>query len=198
MERARHQRQAPSTPRSHLERKHRHIPLQETLAPTSKPIKLRGYTSHNIPCTRGGSLGNSILVRNNIPSSPVNNPVHCGEGVDLLAVTILLHQTSLTTRQPDASTQVNYSQRQPTSLLLSEATSTLTTRSCIQSAGPTPEAATWDTKGTLVPLHPEVSPLNIGRPTHVRGGVLYLAFVSTPLRLIASFYIHPIVQIIED
>ncbi len=70
--------------------------LQETLVPASKPVRLRGYTTYSVPHSRGGPRGTAILVRNNIPSSPVQDPIYCGERVEVMAVKILLHQTQLT------------------------------------------------------------------------------------------------------
>lgn len=34
-------------------------------------------------------------MRNAIPSASIEPPIHCGEGVDVVAVAILLHHTSL-------------------------------------------------------------------------------------------------------
>lgn len=70
--------------------------LHETLAPSTRPVNLRGYTNFSIPFTRGGSQGLTTLVKNSIPCQQIAQPPQCGEVVDVLATTILPQNTSLT------------------------------------------------------------------------------------------------------
>lgn len=166
--------------------------LQETLTPVNKAIKLRGYTSYHLPHTRGGSQGISILVRNSIPNSQVTEPIDCGEGVDVLAVTILLHHTSLTiynVYNPPAG-RLNLGE-----LFAAAAHQPIYASGDFNSHHPLLQSRSATNQGgrhigTLLPMHPEISLLNNGEATHIRGGVLDLSLISTQLKTIASFKIH--------
>ena len=59
--------------------------LQETLTPASNR-RVTGYTLHSLPITVGGVRGCATLVRSFIPHCRMTNPVHCGDGVEALAV----------------------------------------------------------------------------------------------------------------
>ena len=69
--------------------------LQETLAPENRPVSLRGYKTFSIPRVQRASQGLAILVRNTIPCRLVEDPAFCGDGVDVLAVTLTLQNTPL-------------------------------------------------------------------------------------------------------
>ncbi|XP_076069251.1 uncharacterized protein LOC143041313 [Oratosquilla oratoria] len=65
--------------------------LQETLAPGDFEWRIGGYTVHSLPLDRGiGHRGCMVLVKNNLPHRRVARPVHCGEGVEVMAVELLL------------------------------------------------------------------------------------------------------------
>lgn len=167
--------------------------LQETLAPPSRPITLRGYTAYNIPRTRGGSHGLCVLIKNAIPSSRITDPPDCGEEVELIAVRILLKNTPLDiyTIYKPPNAHLNLGQLFSTaennpSFIAGDFNShhpILGSTTCTNPSG--------RHIGTILPLHPGIKLLNNKEPTHLQGGVLDLAFVSTPLRPHTHLSIHP-------
>ncbi|KAK4307365.1 hypothetical protein Pmani_020884 [Petrolisthes manimaculis] len=59
--------------------------LQETLTPADFEWRVAGYTLHMLPSLEG-TRGCATLVRSTIPHRRVPAPVHCGDGVEVLAL----------------------------------------------------------------------------------------------------------------
>ena len=60
--------------------------LQETLAPAEFEWRVAGYTPHSLAATPGSARGCLALVRSAILHRRVRQPVHCGDGVEALAL----------------------------------------------------------------------------------------------------------------
>ena len=70
--------------------------LQETNLPATHKLTFRRYVYHNLPVVQGETRGLGILVKRSIAHSLVADPIDCGEGVEVMAVTIQLSGTPLT------------------------------------------------------------------------------------------------------
>lgn len=64
--------------------------LQEMVVPPSRSINMSGCVVHNVSKTIWQSQGIAILVRNTLHSTEVNDPVSCGEGVEVQDIKINL------------------------------------------------------------------------------------------------------------
>ena len=167
--------------------------LQETLAPIERPVCRRGYTTFSIPRARGVSQGAAILVRNTIPCTRVADPAFCGEGVDVLAVTLALQNTQLNIyngyNPPQG--QLNIEE------ILAQAALTPTYIGrdfyCHHPILDSPSATNTDGRHLARMLNesPDVRLLNNGEATHLQGGVLDLSLISAPLAPVAAWSLHP-------
>ena len=69
--------------------------LQETLLPENVPLAFGGYRAYHLPAAPGQTRGCTILVKTTIPSKEIARPPSCGEGVEVLAVSIQLRDLTL-------------------------------------------------------------------------------------------------------
>ncbi|KAG0713761.1 hypothetical protein GWK47_015507 [Chionoecetes opilio] len=69
--------------------------LQETLTPADFKWRIAGYSLHSLPATEG-TRGCVTLVRSAIPHRRITDPVHCGDGVEALAVALHVGGLELT------------------------------------------------------------------------------------------------------
>ena len=60
--------------------------LQKTLTPADTQWRVAGYILHSLPTSVEGSRSCTTLVRSSIPHRRTTNPVHCGDGVEALAM----------------------------------------------------------------------------------------------------------------
>lgn len=119
-------------------------------------------------------------------------PIHCGEGVGVIAVTLRLRDTSLaiySIYNPPAAT-LNLGELFPSADI--QPTFIAGDFSCHH---PILYSIRTNTAGrhlgAILSLYPEISLLNDGKPTHIQGGVLDLAFTSAQLKHRTKFSIHP-------
>ncbi|XP_050717435.1 uncharacterized protein LOC126999146 [Eriocheir sinensis] len=70
--------------------------LQETLTPADFTWRVAGYTLHSLSATGEGGRGCVTLVKSAIPHRRITAPMHCGDGVETLAVKLQLGALSLT------------------------------------------------------------------------------------------------------
>ena len=71
------------------------ILLQETRVKVGQTPKVRGYRVFSEPEIPQQSRGCMILVKNDIPYTKIEEPILCGEGVEIQAVKLYLADTSL-------------------------------------------------------------------------------------------------------
>ena len=172
------------------------ITLQETLLRRGQKFKLNGYNIYTSP-HEDTDRGLAILIKNTIPVKKITNPILCGDNVEVLAVTITLQDTKLEIYNIYRKlTQGNTGELELTQLFAhTSATNTLITgdfnahHNILSSPAHTNEAGEHIAQ-ILNDFH-NVTLLNNGQPTHIRGGRLDLTFISTPLRPITEWNIHP-------
>ena len=70
------------------------ITLQETLLQRGHKFKINGYNVYTTP-NENTNRGLAILIKTSIPVKKINNPIPCGENVEVLAVTLTLQDTKL-------------------------------------------------------------------------------------------------------
>ncbi|XP_050733136.1 uncharacterized protein LOC127006826 [Eriocheir sinensis] len=168
--------------------------LQETLLLPKTPFKISGYKSFLLPRINGASRGCAILVRHHIACQELAAPPHCGDRVEVQGVIIQLHSTPLTLFNIYAPPQ-----------------STPELGELFTAASEEPTFIGGDFNGHHPHLESPSPPNTAGRhiaelleeargvallndtsqPTHIRGGRLDLSFISTPLRPVASWSVHP-------
>ncbi|ROT64139.1 pol-like protein [Penaeus vannamei] len=137
--------------------------LQETLLKSD--ISLSNYTAYHQYQSQG-NRGLSILVRKDLHVERLPFRRFCGTEVEAMGVTVSLKNTTL---------QIYNIYRPP------KATATLN-QQILQN---------WSLSNKILQDFPHSSLLNRHIPTHLRGGVLDLSFVSTDLLPIASWALHP-------
>ncbi|XP_050704464.1 uncharacterized protein LOC126989887 [Eriocheir sinensis] len=151
--------------------------LQETLTPADFTRRVAGYTLHSLPATGEGGRGCVTLVRSAIPHRRITAPVHCGDGVETLAVELQLGALSLTVYN------IYRSQRHQLEAgeLLGLAAHSIRL----------PTNAAGRHLAVLLEDSPHVRLLNTGEATHVLGGRLDLTFVSRDLTPGARWQVYP-------
>ena len=154
---------------------------------------MAGYTLHSLPAAEGGGRGCLALVRSSIPHTRIANPVHCGEGVEVLAVELQVSGASLV---------VYNLYRSPRHQLEAGELLTLATHTSVLVAGDlnahhpvlhsvSPTNTTGRHLAALLTEVPNVVLLNTGEPTHILGGRLDLTLVSGDLAPGATWQLHP-------
>ncbi|XP_076045791.1 uncharacterized protein LOC143028033 [Oratosquilla oratoria] len=134
-----------------------------------------------------------VLVKNNLPHRRVARPVHCGEGVEVMAVEFLL---------PDLPLLIYNTYRSPGMPLEVDEVLSLATHNNIIVDGDfnahhpklhssSPTNPTGRQLATTLEEVQDISLLNTGEPTHVRRGRLDLTVVSTNLVSGNSWWVHP-------
>ena len=167
--------------------------LQETLTPADFRWRVAGYTLHALPALEEGDHGCVTLVRSSIPHRRLPAPVHCGDGVEAMAVELQVGVQPLTVYN------IYRSQRHQLEagelLTLAAHTSLLVAgdfnahHPMLQSVSPT--NPTGRHLAGLLEDIPDVHLLNTGEATHVHGGRLDLTLVSGDLTPGATWQVHP-------
>ena len=167
--------------------------LQETLTPADFRWRVAGYTLHALPALEEGGRGCVTLVRSSIPHRRLPAPVHCGDGVEAMAVELQVGAQPLTVYN------IYRSQRHQLEagelLTLAAHTSLLVAgdfnahHPMLQSVSPT--NPTGRHLAGLLEDIPDVHLLNTGEATHVHGGRLDLTLVSGDLTPGATWQVHP-------
>ena len=171
------------------------IVLQETLLRTGQKFKLGGYNIYTTPY-ENTDRGLAILVKSTIPVKKINNPISCGNNVEVLAVRITLQNSTLDIYNIYRKiTQGSEGELDLTQLFAHAAsTSTIVTGDCnahhsiLSSPSPSNEAGEHI---ALLLNDLNISLLNNGLPTHIRGGRLDLTFITTNLRSLVKWFVHP-------
>ena len=167
------------------------VALQETLIPNPEKFKLSGYNTFATPRTEE-DRGLIILVKNSIPAKVLVNPVFCGDRVEVVAVEILLLNTNLTiyniyrnwaNNNLDLTQLFTAASNQPT-LILGDFNAHHPILNSIRDTTEEGEHINFTLEN-----FPEMTILNNGIATHIRGGRLDLAFINTNLRQFASWQI---------
>ncbi|KAG0726314.1 hypothetical protein GWK47_036866 [Chionoecetes opilio] len=166
---------------------------EETLTPEHFEWRIAGYTVHSLSCGEDGRRGCVVVVRSALPHRRIEDPVHCGEGVEVMAVQLELPALPLTVHNVYSS----WRRQLEADELLSLAThiSVLVGgdfnahHPMLQSVSPTNRAGRH--LAAVLEEVPEIVLLNTGEPTHVRGGRLDLTLISSDLAPAASWQVHP-------
>ena len=161
--------------------------LQETLTPADFEWRVAGYTIHSLPTTVEGSRGSATLVRSPISHRRTTNPVHCGDGVEVLTMELLVGGRCLSVdslyrsqrHRLDAGELLTLASH--TSLLVGKDFNAHHPR--LQSVSPT--NATGRHLSTLLEEIPHIKLLNAGEATHT------LTLVSCDLTAGATWQVHP-------
>ena len=167
--------------------------LQETLTSAEFEWRVAGYTLHSLPAGDGNGRGCAALIRSTIPHNRIAAPVHCGDGVEVLALELQLGPLPLMVYN------VYRSQRY---LLEAGELLSLASHSSLLVAGDfnahhpvlhsvSPTNATGRHLADLLEELPHVHLLNTGEATHVRGGRLDLTLVSGDILPGATWQVHP-------
>ena len=167
------------------------ILLQETLQKGNHNLGLTGYNRFKLPSNEEGTRGLITLVKNTIPTQLITNPINCGEGVEVLAVSLQLLNTNLII--------YNIYKHLQSTLELGEL---FATDSNIFKGGDfnahhpilnSTQSPNEDGNHIAFLLNEfeGISLLNNGRPTHIRGGRLDLSFSNTHLKPLINWRIHP-------
>ena len=172
------------------------VVLQETLAADPDKFKLSGYNTFAIPQTNE-NRGLAILVKNTIPTKMLINPIFCGDRVEVMAVEIILMETSLTIYNIyrnhaninlDLTQLFTFSSTQPTIILgdFNAHHPVLNSANRITEEG--------EHIAYILDQIPEMALLNNGQATHVRGGRLDLSFINTNLRQFATLQVDKAIR----
>ena len=171
--------------------------LQETRLPEHYHVNFRHYDQYHHHYEQGTRQGTAILVRKSLAHDHITSPIFCGEGVDVLAVSILLPTTSLTIyniyRRPHEDAELDlaelfeYASHFPTLI-----GGDFNAHHPLFLASPTTRS---DISGLhltyLLQEFPEVVLLNNPEPTHIQGNALDLTFASKTLSPGAAWCVHP-------
>ena len=144
--------------------------LQETLEPEHVEWRLAGYTVHALPRDGDGRRGCMVVVRSSLPHQRIPDPVHCGLGVEVMAVLLQLPGLSLTVYNVYCSPR---RQLEAGELLsLAAHTNVLVAgdfnahHPLLQSVSPTNAAGLH--LAAMLEEVPHIALLNNGEPTHLR------------------------------
>ena len=172
--------------------------LQETLLPAVHSVKFRKYNMYHSPCVRRGTRGVAILVKKSISQAAVAMPIDCGDGVEVVAVSIPLPTTSLTVyniyRCPHENTVLDlgelfeFATRSPT--FIGGDFNAHHARFAVDST-PVRRNVCGIHLDHLLQEFQDVSLLNGPEPTHELGNMLDLTFVSKFLTPRATWCVHP-------
>ena len=168
------------------------IVLQETLINNPDKYKIPGYNTFATPAT-DNARGVAILTKAAIPAKLVANPIYCGDRVEIIAIEIILLDTTLTlyniyrnwaNNNLDLTQLFTYASANPT-IILGDFNAhhpiLCSTRDTTEEGEHIAYALNY---------FPEIALLNSGQATHTRGGRLDLSFINTNLRQYADWRIH--------
>ena len=168
--------------------------LQETLLTDPGRINFSGYTAHHLLAgDRGATRGCTILVSDTIPHRVVDNPVQCGEDVEVQAIKLFLAETELLVynlyrrSQADPDLSELFSLAEEETVLIGGDFNAHHELFCSKSR--TNNAGRHI--ATLLEELPGVKLLNPGTPTHLLGNPLDLTFASAALAERADWTLHP-------
>ena len=172
------------------------IILQETLLRRGHKFRLNGYNTYTTPY-ENTDRGLAILVRSVIPVKKITSPISCGDNVEVLAVQITLQDAKLDIYNIYRKlTQGNTGELELTQLFAhTSSTNTIIAgdfnahHSILSSPSPSNDAG--EHISHLLDNFNDVSIMNNGQATHIRGGRLDLTFISTPLRHSSRWSVHP-------
>ena len=175
------------------------ITLQETLLNRGKKFRLNGYNTYTMP-HENTDRGLAILVKNTIPVKKITNPIFCGNNVEVLAVTLTLQNLHLNIYNIYRKiTQGNTGELDLTQLFAHTSNENTIImgdfnahHTILSSPSPTNEAG--EHIAQLLDDFPNVTLLNNGQQTHIRGGRLDLSFISTTLRNLTDWNVHPLLM----
>ena len=157
--------------------------LQETLVTNTENFRISGYNTFALQQDQE-NRGLIILIKNTIPAKTIN-PIYCGDRVEVMGIEINLAETTLTLYniyRNWANNNLNMNQlfdsaiQQPT-LILGDFNAHHTILNSIRDSNEGGEHISH-----LLDTYPDITLLNNGHPTHIRGGRLDLAFLNTHLR----------------
>ena len=159
------------------------IALQETLVTTPENYKISGYKTLGLPQSQE-DRGLLLLVRNTIPVRTIN-PIYCGDRVEVMAVEITLDNTKLiiyniyrnwANNNLNLNQLFNFATNQPT-LIMGDFNAHHQILNSIRNSNEEGEHIAHLLENTT-----DITLLNNGQPTHLRGGRLDLAFLNTHLK----------------
>ncbi|XP_045105292.1 uncharacterized protein LOC123500718 [Portunus trituberculatus] len=166
---------------------------QETLLPGNATIRFAGYTAYHSHFAEGQSRGCSILVKTSIESKLIEHPIHCGEGVEVIGVTVKLKGREITVYNL-------YSAPHNPGLDVSELLALCTTTPTIIGGDLNAHHEILGSRSrnnrrghhlaAVMQNVPEACIMNTYEPTHIDGGVLDLTWVSHHLHTGSSWSIH--------
>ena len=172
------------------------ITLQETLLKKGKKFKINGYNTYTTP-QENTDRGLAILVKNTLPAKRIANPIPCGDNVETLGITITLQDMNLNIynlyRKLHRDNTGTLELTQLFALTSTENTVIMgdfnAHHPLLSSPIPTNTAGVHIAQ--MLEDFPEVALLNNGQQTHIRGGRLDLTFLSTHLRILTKWEVHP-------
>ncbi|MPC84007.1 hypothetical protein E2C01_078732 [Portunus trituberculatus] len=156
----------------------------ETLLPSDSNNIIRGYKAFHSARDEGRARGCTILVRDCIPCTQIANPIECGNGVEVVAVTIKLRHLDLTVYNI-------YNNPASADFDISEVLALCATTHTYVGGDFNAHHKTLGSKHQNRSGHhivdvmanlPEVTLLHSKEPTHIAGGILDLTFVSETLQ----------------
>ncbi|KAG0715522.1 hypothetical protein GWK47_011794 [Chionoecetes opilio] len=145
--------------------------LQETLTLADFKWRIAGYSLHSLPATEG-TRGCVTMVRSAIPRRRITNPVHCGDGVEALAVELHVGGLEITVYNLYRSQR---HQLEAGELLTMALHTSLLVAGDFNAHHPILQSVsatnlTGRHLAVLLEEVPHIHLLNTGEPTHVRGG----------------------------
>ena len=169
------------------------ILLQKTHVKLGQTPKVRRYHIFSEPEIPQQTRGCMILVKNDIPCAKTEEPILCGEGVEMPAVMLYLADTNLVCY----NVYRRHAGVLDISQLMSEATNGKvfiggdfnTHHHRLQSPGPCNRIGIHIIQA--LDEMPRVRLLNNGEPTHRDGGRLDLSFITEELHGVATWEVHP-------
>ena len=154
------------------------IVLQETLINNTEKYKISGYNTFATPAI-DNARGVAILVKSTIPAKLVANPIFCGDRVEVIAVEIMLLETTLTVyniyrnwanNNFDLTQLFTYANTNPT-LILGDFNAHHPLLGSIRETTEEGEHIAFALQN-----FPGITLLNNGRATHIRGGATRFIF----------------------
>ena len=168
------------------------IILQETLLKNNK-FKMQGYNAHVLEAPTRQQGGCITLVKKEIKSNKIANPINCGENTEVLAVEIQLKDISI--KIYNIYNHINSDLDLGTLFANAENDNYViggdfnAHHAALGSISPTNPAGR--NIASMLDEFPTITLLNNGEPTHNRGNNLDLTFISESLKHNAEWAIHP-------
>ena len=158
------------------------IVLQETLINNPEKYRLPGYNTFATPAT-DTTRGVAILIKTSIPAKLVANPIYCGDRVEVIAIQIILLETTLTlyniyrnwaNNNLDLTQLFTYANTNPT-LILGDFNAHHPILNSVRETTDEGEHIAYALQN-----FPGIALLNSGQATHIGGGdLIYLLSIQT-------------------